>query len=169
MRWLSEKNLLFSRLNKPISLNLSSWEKWSSPLVSSGFLQQFQILLVLGVLGLGAVCPLGPHEGRTEGESPLPFTFDTPLLMQCRILLAFWVARAHSGSCSAFCPLGRPSPSQHSCLQWVHLPVCTQIWDCPDNPLHTFYFSFIWRECLYLRYTACHDTGLLKSILIKMT
>jgi len=36
-----------------------------------------------------------------------------------------------AGSCLAFCPPEPSSPSLQGCSQWVLLPLCTHIWDCP--------------------------------------
>ena len=38
-----------------------------------------------------------------------------------------------AGSCTAFHPPGPPSTSPKGCAQWVLLPACTHIWDCPNS------------------------------------
>ena len=92
----SHQSLLFTRLNNPNSLNLSSNERCSSPLMifvvflwthsssSSPFLSR----------GPQTCIQLGPHKGKVEGNNHLSFPLATPLLSQPRIQLAFWAASA---------------------------------------------------------------------------
>jgi len=74
----SPRSLLFSGLNKPSSLNLSSQERKSSqpsdclsgpPL---NLFQELHILPVLGAPGLDAVLLMGPHKSWVEGHNHLP-------------------------------------------------------------------------------------------------
>ena len=45
---------------------------------------------MLRALDLDTVLLMGSHKGRVEGDNPLHFPAATPLLMQSRVLLAFW-------------------------------------------------------------------------------
>ena len=81
-------------LNKPNSLSLSSYDSCegdhSPPLEP---LQKLHIFPELLAPGLDTVLQLGPHEGRVEGDNPLPRP--APLLMQPAIQQAFWAASTH--------------------------------------------------------------------------
>ena len=73
----SLRSLLFSKLNKPSSLNLFLTGEVLQP---SGhlsgppldLLQELHILPVLGAPGLDAVLHMGPHKSRVERDNPLP-------------------------------------------------------------------------------------------------
>ena len=94
-------SLLFSRQNKPSSLSLffqrsgasalrcSSWP-FSGPTSAAP-----HVSCSGGLPGLDTVLQMDPHKGRVDGDNPLPLPAATPLLMQPRILLAFWAVRAH--------------------------------------------------------------------------
>jgi len=79
----SLQSLLFSRLRRPSSLNLSSQEWHSNPLIK--LLQQLHVFLVLGAWGLNAVLQMGPLEGRVERENQ--FLCPSGLLFSCICLL----------------------------------------------------------------------------------
>jgi len=56
---------------------------------------------LLGAPGLDEGRQIGPHKGRAEGTVPsLPTA--TPLLMQLRMLAAFWAVSTHCCSCQLF-------------------------------------------------------------------
>jgi len=98
-------SLLFSRLNKPTSLSLSSPDWCSSPLSSLWPSSRLTPTapLVLGAPDLDAVLQVaGPHEGKAEGDSHLPVPVTIPLLMQLMALLAFWAASLQCWLMSSF-------------------------------------------------------------------
>ena len=67
-----------------------------------GLLQQPHVLLVLRTPSLDSVPHTEPHEGRAEGNSPLPAL---PLLLQPRMQPSVWAASTHTaGSCPASHP-----------------------------------------------------------------
>jgi len=70
----SPRRLLFSKLNNPSSLNLSSQERCSSHLSGPPLdpLQELHIFPVLGDPGLDAVLQMGPQKSQVEGESRIP-------------------------------------------------------------------------------------------------
>ena len=94
-------NLLFSSLNKPSSLSLSSLERCSSPLITFAALlwtcsnKQIPTLLVLGTPGLDTLLQMGPHRAEERETIPSLSSAATLLLMQPRILSAFQAASAH--------------------------------------------------------------------------
>lgn len=64
----STQSLLFSKLSKPNSLNLSSQERCFGPPLTP--FQQLCIL-VSGATGLDTVPQMGPHDSRVKGNSYL--------------------------------------------------------------------------------------------------
>ena len=65
-------------------------------------LQQRRIFLVLEAPDLDTVFQMGPHKGWVEGDHHPLSLLTTPLLMQPRIELAFWIAREHCQLMSIF-------------------------------------------------------------------
>ena len=127
------QSLLFSKLNKPSSLSLSSPKKCSSPLVIfmafSGHSPATPHLFFV------VWTPGPPQNGASGGQSKgkqYPPSFYSQSLFWCSPLY-HWLSRlwAHTtGSCPAFHPWGLPSISPQVCSQWVLLPVCRQVWGC---------------------------------------
>lgn len=86
-----------------------------------------QVLPVLGTPEPDAVLQMGTHQSRAEGENHFPCPAGTPILMQPRMQLPSGLLLLPSFSPTEFSSLPLQGYSQ-----WVLLPVCTHIWDCPD-------------------------------------
>jgi len=132
-------------------------------------LQQFQILPVLGVLGLDAVYQLGLHKGRTEVDSPPPLTAATPLLMQPRVPLDFWAVSAHCWLMFRFLSIRTPKSFKAELLAMSSSPSLYSYLGLPWQSYTFLLLLLHLKAMLYLKYTACYDTSLLKSLLTKMT
>jgi len=85
------QSFLFSQLKKPSSLNVSSKERYSSPVDQ---LQQLHVFLVLGTQTWMLHCWIGSHKGKAEKEITSLTLLTIPPLIQPRVLLAFWGAYA---------------------------------------------------------------------------
>ena len=135
-------SLLFSKLNKPSSLSLSSQQRCCSPL---------SILVPSSGPTPAAPhpsCPGGPRPGHStaggafQGQSrgaqppPSPLPAATPLLLQPRGLSAFRAAGAHCCLMSRFCPLGPPGPSPQGCSQRVLLQAVLMSGTAPTQEQH---------------------------------
>lgn len=140
----SPQDLLFSRLNIPIFLSLSSQEKnnnnnkkiWSSLWPSCGLSLTGPHLSFTGGPKPGCSTPDGVSWGQGRRGQSLPST--------CYSLLFWWslgcswpsglhvLQACTADSCQAFCPPEHPSFSPQGCSQCVLLPVCTRVWNCPN-------------------------------------
>ena len=93
-------SILFSRLNSPNFLSLSSQQQGSTTLVvsvpSSGPTPTGPCLSCAEGSRAGRRTPRGSHQSGAEGQNPLPHPVPTLLGKQPRVWLAFWAANIFS-------------------------------------------------------------------------
>jgi len=95
-------------------------------------LQQVHVLLVLGAPDLDAGLQVGSHQGGVEWQNHLPCPAAKLLLVQPRILLAFWAASTRWWCMSSFSSTSTPHPSRQGCSQSLHPPACIHTRSCPE-------------------------------------
>ena len=104
---MSPQSLLFSRLNNPNSLSLSSQERCSSPRIIFVSLlwthsNLVHIFPVLRASELDAGLQVGSHQSTVEGQNQIPRPAGYAAFHAAQDVVGFWAASTHCWFMSSF-------------------------------------------------------------------